>query len=232
MFRLVFGIFFGSYRGSGPLAHGHGDVTLADEEEEHVQHGGLYAIYESPRIMTVPLVILAVLSVIGGFVGSYALFGRPAWQPFANFLSPIFTSPFWTNVPVQDLSLNLGLTWLSTGLSLALAILGIVVAWRRYGRGFEYKESKNPLYQLLLHKYYIDELCEAVILNPVKWVGRAATALLEGNLLDGGSRGIAWVSRGASGGLRRLQTGYMRNYALAILFGVVLLVIYYAVVRG
>jgi len=232
MFRLVFGIFFGSYRGSGPLAHGHGDVTLADEEEEHVQHGGLYAIHESPRIMTVPLIILAFLSVIGGFVGSYALFGQPAWQPFANFLSPIFTSPAWTKVPVQDLSLNPGLTWLSTGLSLALAILGIVVAWRKYGRGFEYRESKNPLYQLLLHKYYIDELCEAVILNPIKWVGRAATALLEGNLLDGGSRGIAWVSRGTSSGLRRLQTGYMRNYALAILFGVVLLVIYYAVVRG
>jgi NADH-quinone oxidoreductase subunit L len=119
--------------------------------------------------------------------------------------------------------------WLSTGVSLLLAALGILVAWLRYRRGFVYKESASPVYQLVLHKYYVDELCTAVIINPLLWLGRTATTLLEGGLLDGGSRGIGWVTRGVSGGLRRLQTGYMRNYALAILFGVVLLVIYYAV---
>ena len=56
--------------------------------------------------------------------------------------------------------------------------------------------------------------------------------LFEGGVLDGGSRGLAWITRGVSSMLRRLQTGYMRNYALAILFGVVLLVPYYAVMRG
>jgi NADH-quinone oxidoreductase subunit L len=233
MFRLVFGIFFGPYRGLGPLAHAHGEPGDVDEEEEghHAAHGGLYAIYESPSIMTVPLVILAVLSTIGGLVGSYALFGKPTWNLFARFLSPIFTNSTWTNVAVPEAPLSLGLSWVSTGVSLALAGLGVLVAWRRYRGGFEYKESKNPVYQLVLHKYYIDELCTAVIITPLLWLGRTATSLLEGGLLDGGSRGISWVMRGVSGGLRRLQTGYMRNYALAILFGVVLLVIYYAV-RG
>ena len=234
MFRLVFAVFFGSYRGLGPLAHAHGDEEDVDEEEEghRVARGGLYAIYESPAIMTVPLIILAVLSTIGGLVGSYSLFGKPDGHLFASFLSPIFTNAQWTNVTVPETTLSIGMGWLSTGVSLALAALGILVAWLRYRRGFVYKESKNPVYQLVLHKYYIDELCTAVIITPLFWLGRTATSLLEGGVLDGGSRGIGWVTRGFSGGLRRLQTGYMRNYALAILFGVVLLVIYYAVVRG
>jgi NADH-quinone oxidoreductase subunit L len=231
MFRLLFGIFFGSYRGSGPLAgHGHGDEE--EEEEHHAVRGGFYAIYESPLIMTVPLIILAVLSVVGGLVGSWALFGKSAWQPFANFLEPIFTNSSWTGVPLHEATLSLGLDWLSTGLSLAVAGLGILGAWLMYRRGFAYKENKNPAYQLVLHKYYVDELCEAAIINPLLWLGRTATSLFEGGLLDGGSRSVAWVTRGVSSGLRRLQTGYIRNYALAILLGAVLLIIYYAVVRG
>jgi NADH-quinone oxidoreductase subunit L len=232
MFRLVFGIFFGSYRGSGPRAHGHDDEDLFEEEEHRGGHGGFYAIYESPSIMTVPLIILAVLSVIGGLVGSYALFGRPAVYPFGHFLAPLFTNNAWTNITVPEMPLSLGMSWISTGASLGLAGLGILVAWLRYRRGFEYKASRNPLYLLSFNKYYIDELCIAVIIKPLKWLGRTANSLLEGGLLDGGSRGIAWVASVVSSGLRRLQTGYMRNYALAILFGVVLLLIYYAVMRG
>jgi NADH-quinone oxidoreductase subunit L len=231
MFRLVFGIFFGAYRGNGPLAHAHGEEEV-EEEEAHVSHGGFYAIYESPAIMTVPLIILAILSVIGGLIGSFALFGKESWQPFAHFLSPLFSNASWTTVGVHSATLSIGLDWLSTGLSLGLALLGILGAWLIYGRGFQYKEQRNPLYQLVLHKYYVDELCVAVIITPLLWLGRTATALFEEGLLDGGSRGIAWVTRGVSASLRRLQTGYVRNYALAILFGVVLLIIYYAVMRG
>ena len=232
MFRLVFGIFFGTYRGSGPIAHAHGEPEDITADAHPVGHGGLYAIFESPEVMTVPLIILAVLSVIGGLVGSFALFGGAGWQPFANFLNPIFTNSSWTGVQMREISLSLGMGWLSTGLSLGLALLGIGVAWLLYGRGFVYRESRNPLYQLVFHKYYIDELCNAVIVNPLKWLGRAATTLFEGDVLDGGSRGLAQLTGGTSSVLRRLQTGYMRNYALAILFGVVLLVIYYAVARG
>ncbi len=125
----------------------------------------------------------------------------------------------------------LSVQWLSTGLSVILGLLGILVAWRLYGRGFQYKENKNPLYQLVFHKYYVDEILSAVIVQPILSFGRAATRWLEGGALDGGSRGVAFLLRGTSAGLRRLQTGYMRNYALAILIGVVLIILYYAV-RG
>lgn len=232
MFRLTFNIFFGEYRGTGPKAHAHGS-DLADEDEEtgHAGHGGFWEIYKSPSIMTVPLIILAVLSVVGGLVGSWALFGR-SWAPFAHFLTPIFTNATWTNMTVVETTLSLRWIWLSTGISLLLAVLGILFAWLRYRGGFEYKESKNPFYQLSFHKYYVDEICIALIITPILWLGRTASTWLEGNVLDTGSRGVGKSVNVVSKTLTYLQTGFMRNYALAILFGVVALVIYYAVFKG
>jgi NADH-quinone oxidoreductase subunit L len=224
MFRLVFGIFAGTYRGTGQAGH-----TQDEDEEEEPSHraGGRFTIHEAPGVMTTPLIILAVLSVIGGLVGSFGLFGVSRWHPFSNFLTPVFT-----DVNAQRLhEASLSIQWISTGLSLVVGLVGILIAWRLYGRGFLYKEIKNPLYQLVLHKYYIDEILGAVIVQPILWFGRTATRLLESDVLDGGSRGVAWLLRGTSAGLRRLQTGYMRNYALAILIGVVLIILYYAV-RG
>src|SRR5579859_2387401 len=230
MFRLVMGVFFGRYRGSGPAQHSEeGEGT---EEEEHVQgHGGFYRIYEAPAVMSIPLIILAIFSVIGGWIGSFALIGLPNWHPLATFLGPVFTNPAWSTVPVATPEASLTLQWVSTGLSVGLAALGILGAIALYRKGFEHKESKNSLYQLVFHKYYIDEILNDTVVLPVLWLGNSASRLLEGNMLDGGSRGIGWIFNRTSAGLRRLQTGYMRNYALAILFGVILIVIYYAV-RG
>ncbi len=230
MFRLVLGIFFGSYRGSGPAQHS--DAEEGTEVEEHIQgHGGFHRIYEAPAVMTIPLVILALFAVIGGWIGSFALFGAPNWHPLATFLAPVFTKPAWSVTPVALPEASLGIQWVSTGLSVGLGVLGILGAVALYRKGFEYKESKNPFYQLVFHKYYIDEILNDVIVIPLLWLGRQASRLLEGDVLDGGGRGVAWVFGRTSAGLRRLQTGYMRNYALAILFGVILIVIYYAV-RG
>src|SRR5579875_2190020 len=225
MFRLFFGIFAGNYRGAAVVASSEDD--LEEEEEGGGHHGGrvrYYDIHEAPPVMTVPLVILAILSVIGGFVGSFALIGVPQWRPLVNFLTPVFAG---VNTPEP----SLGIALTSTLISLALAIIGILGAWRLYGKGFEYKESTNPLYQLVFHKYYVDEALTAVLVNPLLALGRGFARFLEGDILDGGSRGIAWLLRGSSAALRKLQTGYMRNYALAIMLGVVLIVIYYAV-RG
>ncbi len=230
MFRLVMGVFFGTYRGSGPVQHSEGDEEI--EVEEHVQgHGGFYRIFEAPAVMTIPLIVLAVFSVIGGWIASFSLFGARNWHPLATFLSPVFTNQAWSTVPVATPEASLSLQWVSTGLSVGLAALGILGAVALYRKGFEYKESKNSLYQLVFHKYYIDEILNDTVVLPVLWLGSSASRLLEGNMLDGGSRGIGWVFNRTSAGLRRLQTGYMRNYALAILFGVILIVIYYAV-RG
>ncbi len=219
MFRLFFGIFFGSYRGG---------TTVAQQDDEEDETGGHHAgnvrfndIHEVGPIMWVPLAILAVLSIIGGFVGSLAIFGASNWHPLSGFLG--------TRAPASEPSL--AISWTSTGLSLGLAIVGILAAYALYRRGFAYKENKNPLYQLVLNKYYVDEGLTVLLLNPILAFARAATRFLEGDALDGGARGFAFLFRGTSAGLRRLQTGYMRNYALAILLGAVLIVVYFAV-RG
>jgi len=230
MFRLFFGIFAGGYRGSGPT-----EDALEEEEDEGVKHArhprSDYDIYEAPTIMTVPMIILAVLSVIGGFVGSFALIGVSAWHPLATFLDPVFTNPQWTQVPVAIPVASLSLQWISTGLSVALGLLGILGAWALYRNGFYYQENDNPLYQLVLNKFYVDEFFILVLVQPVLWIGRTASRFIERDALDGGSREVAKIFSGTSGLLRRLQTGYVRNYALAILLGVVLIIVYYAV-RG
>src|SRR6266550_8072594 len=88
MFRLVFGIFMGTYRGTGQT--GQAQDEDVEEEPSHAT-GGRFTIHEAPGVMTIPLIILAVLSVIGGFVGSFSIFGLPQWHPLANFLAPVFT---------------------------------------------------------------------------------------------------------------------------------------------
>ncbi|HYB01368.1 MAG TPA: NADH-quinone oxidoreductase subunit L [Ktedonobacteraceae bacterium] len=229
MFRLFFGIFSGGYRGT--------EVTeqsdTGEEEDSGQSHKprGDYEIYESPAIMTVPMIILSVFSVVGGFVGSYALFGDDSLHPFTTFLSPVFTNPAWTNVPVPNLVESLPIEWVSTGLSVGIALVGIFGAWVLYRNGFFYKENKNSLYQFVLHKYYVDEFFILVLIQPTLWIARTATRLFERDALDGGSRSLGKLFLGMSRGLRRLQTGYVRNYALAILIGVLLIIVYYAV-RG
>jgi NADH-quinone oxidoreductase subunit L len=225
MFRLFFGIFSGSYRGK---AHVHTEDEEEAEEEGSGQHAGgvsYYDIEEVPPVMGVPLILLGVLSVIGGLVGSFALF-KSHWQPLAAFLSPLFPATHEE---------SLGLIWTSTGASIGIGLLGILGAWALYRRGFAYKERKNPLYQLVFHKYYVDEVLNTLIIKPVLALGRGASHWLEGDALDGGSRGVALVVRGTSSVLRRLQTGYMRNYALGIMGGAVLIIVFYIVyytVRG
>ncbi len=230
MFRLFFGIFSGSYRG-GPQARAVHEDEDVEEEEASGHHGHMprfNQIFEVPPIMSVPLIILGILSVIGGFtIGSLALIGLPQWHPLASLLAPVVSQSSVSTI-VEP---SVGLQWVSTGISLLLAVAGIALAWVMYGKGFQYKENRNPLYQFAFHKYYVDEALTVVLVNPLLALGRAATRFLEGDTLDAGSRGIATTFRGVSAGLRRLQTGYVRNYALAILFGAVLIVVYYAVRR-
>ena len=234
MFRLFFGIFAGGYRGNGRVEHADNDEEENEENIRHTSHPhpkSDYDIYESPHVMTVPMMILAALSVIGGFVGSLALFGVTSWHPLTTFLSPVFTNPNWTNVPVQVPEDPLSIQWLSTGLSVGLSLIGILGAWTLYRNGFFYKENKKPLYQLVLNKYYVDEFLILVLIRPILWIGRTASRLIERDVLDGGSREVGKAFIGTSGLLRRLQTGYVRNYALAIMLGVLLIIVYYAV-RG
>ncbi len=210
MFRLVFGIFFGEYHG-GTVTHA-GSETDDEHGASHEEH-----MHESPPVMWIPLAILALLSIVGGFIGTIG-----SWHPLESFLSPVFAG-------ATTFEISTTTTLISSGLSVLAGLVGIFFAWRLYGRGFSYKETRSPIYRLVLNKYYVDEILEHVLINPVLALMRGANRAVEGEALDGGSRGVAWIFRGTSNTLRVLQTGFMRNYALGILMGVLLIVLYFAV---
>jgi NADH-quinone oxidoreductase subunit L len=213
IFRLIFITFLGDYRGPAPAgAHGH----AAQEQHAPMSAHGSTAdptssIHEAPWVMIIPMVILAVLSTIGGFI----------FNPFSSLLAPLLAQ-------TRVVSLPLWLQYLSLGLGLLFALCGIGVAWLMYGRQqWRAVEHRNPLYTLLLNKYYVDELYDVAIVQPIVKFGKVANTVIENLALDGGSWGIGWISARSSGALRLLQSGYVRNYALAFLVGAVLIVLYY-----
>lgn len=151
IFRLVFAIFAASYRGTPSVNPTHADEQNEneDEYEEPVivrrRAQECYTIHEAPAIMLISLIILAILSLVGGLVGSFTLLYIPNWHPLATFLASVFSKVSMTEPPFRHVLI-------STEVSVAVSLLGIVGAWMLYSKGFEYKESKHPLYQLLFHR--------------------------------------------------------------------------------
>ncbi|MBF6590338.1 MAG: NADH-quinone oxidoreductase subunit L, partial [Ktedonobacterales bacterium] len=229
IFRLIFLVFFGTYRG-GEIAAGQGGHetathhtathhTVADARRDMGRRDPLAGLRHVGWAMLVPMGVLALLSVIGGFEGT------PFGDAFSAFLAPVLPGP--NTLPVGG-----GLFWLAFAVGLVTGPIGIAMAWARYGRGqASFTQSRNPLVILLEHKFYIDELYDHAIVRPLIWVGGQLRRGFEDVTLDGGSRGVGRVIGWASGGFRALQTGYTRNYALAIFVGAALMVLYYATRR-
>jgi NADH-quinone oxidoreductase subunit L len=173
--------------------------------------------HESPPLMTFPLMTLAVLSVVGGFVGFPIIEGA---NKFKNFLSPAITplvhevhAPVWFEITMMIFSM-------------AVAAVGIFMAYKMYIKKPEMPDEvvkKIPVvYDLVYHKYYVDEVYDATVVEPIKngsvflWHG------VDENVIDGAVNGSATTVGWLSSHLRKLETGFVQNYALAILVGVVL----------
>ncbi|HEX6544317.1 MAG TPA: NADH-quinone oxidoreductase subunit L [Ktedonobacterales bacterium] len=212
IFRLIFGIFFGRYRGGAIAAHGAAPAKRGGTRDP------LANVHEVGAAMMVPMVVLGILSVIGGF------YGTPWSDWIGQFLEPV------THTTNTGIAPGNGLFWLAFVLGLVTGPIGIAIAWARYAqREPRFGASRNPLVILLQHKYYIDELYDAVIVVPIVSLGVFWRIGLEGGFFEGGSLGLGHLVGGISRGLRRLQTGYARNYALAILVGAALLLVYYVI---
>jgi NADH-quinone oxidoreductase subunit L len=217
IFRLIFVVFHGTYRGVETV----GAETQAEARARQRRRGDpLARVHEAPWIMLVPMVALAALSTVGG------LYGTPWGDALSQFLAPVLGSNFLPDTFVPQGAL----LWISFGAGLAAALIGIGVAIVMYvQRTPALKPMRNPLYQLLLHKYWLDELYDWVFVKPVVGVGKLANRWIEGGLLDGGSRGLAWLVGKTSIGLRTIQSGYARNYALVLLVGALIILLYYIV---
>jgi NADH-quinone oxidoreductase subunit L len=225
MFRLWFMTFFGEYRGETTANEGH-EHDAHSSQEEHGPAGP----HESPMIMIVPLMILAVLSFVGGWVGVPAALGGS--DHFDHFLDPVFSTYAPASADMHSASAeesvgqheDRGMELLLMGVSLAAATIGLLGAWYLY-----YKRTDLPakmaaaaggLYTFVLDKYKVDEFYGAAIIRPiilistnVLWQGVDAT------LIDGALNESARGANDVSDGVRQMQSGNIRSYAGWVAFG-------------
>jgi NADH-quinone oxidoreductase subunit L len=207
MFRLVSLTFEGGFRGT-------------PEQEHHV--------HESPPSMTVPLVILAVFSVVGGWVGLPKVLGENA-DKFGAFLSPILL-PLALTLETGEHGLAGGTEWLLMGVSVAAAVTGLLIArnWyvRQQGRPAARLAASFPgLSRLVADKFRVDELYDVLIVRPFDWLARVLWKVVDVLIIDGVLNAGAFLVELAGDLLRFLQTGNVRNYALSLFLGLVALMV-------
>jgi NADH-quinone oxidoreductase subunit L len=201
MFRLVYLTFYGKER------FGH---------EKHP--------HESPGLMTVPLIILAVLSAIGGFIGIPEIFSGEHGNLFENWLEPIFSN---ANAKLA----TFGAQSHSTEILLMLvtvvgAVLSIMYARYLYLQKTElpsvYSKKFKGIYNLLLNKYFIDEVYDAAVVNPiVHGSEKVLWKFTDNKIIDGVVNGAASLIDVISRNIRKLQTGIAQVYALIMMLGLV-----------
>ena len=227
MFRLWFLTFFGEYRGESEVADNHAIHAAHDAHSGH-GHGG---VHESPKVMLIPLAILAVLSVIGGYIGVPGSLGGN--NQFDKFLGPVFhasdparaqntatgerdASEQETEGPEPKSGASTELMF--TAISVTLALLGFGLAWLLYYRNPQLPEriavSFSSAYQTLLHKYYVDELYAALFVKPLI---DGSTQILwqdvDRKLIDAAVNDSADGARHVSDEARHMQSGNIRSYA-------------------
>ena len=175
--------------------------------------------HESPRVMTVPLVALAVLATVGGLVNT------PFRTGLEHFLEPAFEL-----VGVQAPPEGLTSFALLAGLSVLAGIAGIVAAWLAYRRSAPewraFEEGLEPLWGAWEQAYRVDDLYGRVLVAPGKRLAVATAFGFDLPVVDGAVNGVGKVVRRIGDWARPLQTGYVRNYAALFLAGTVAVVIW------
>jgi NADH-quinone oxidoreductase subunit L len=207
MFRLIFLTFFGKPR--------------YDEKKVHV--------HESPHSMTVPLMILAFCSIVGGWFAAPHFIGGTDY--FAEFLHPVFAAyaPPTAAVFAPEAAVSspgVELLHALTGIPVILAFLGLLLAWWFYIRqpdaAKRAKESMRGLYALIYNKYYVDEIYGALIIRPLLWIStNVLWHVVDEKIIDGTVNGTARVARETGGQLREIQSGNARTYASWVVIGAV-----------
>ena len=195
-------------------------VSLTFLGKERFDHTHVHP-HEAPKTMTIPLIVLAVLSIIGGYVGVPELLGGHNY--FEEFLEPVF-APAYAKMalPIHDApTLEVALMLISVVLGLA----GIYFAWVIYTRKQSVAENaakKYPgLYKLLLNKYFIDEIYDASVVNPIKqtsdkFLWKIFDVKIIDNTLNVTSKAIAI----GADLFKRIQTGVVQSYAVIFVAGI------------
>jgi NADH-quinone oxidoreductase subunit L len=218
---------------------------LAFEGRSRVDHHAAHHLHESPRVMTLPLVILAVFTVLAGFVGY-----SPEHSPYYDYVAPVFRHGAEAAEHHGPSELLMAI------ISVAIAAAGIALAYQMYLRRPELParlaERFRGAYTLLLNKYWVDEVYVAVFVDFGKWLCyrlwrvdakgvdgtvngaswltvamSSVSARFDFKAVDGLVNAIADLIQGGSASLRRIQTGIVQNYLLAMAMGIFVIVTLY-----
>jgi NADH-quinone oxidoreductase subunit L len=230
MFRLLYLAFFGTRRPAAPAA----DHPAPAAAHGHGPHGGHGHLHDAPPAMAIVLIVLAIGSVAAGWIGiPHAVGGG---NQIEAFLEPSFRAPGEAAgaAPAAaaeshgGASTEIMLMIVSTLAALAGIGVATIFFLRQPGRADRLAASLSGPYRLLLNKYYVDEIYDATVVQPIK---RTSQTLLwrgmDAGFIDGTVNAVGLVVRGWSAVLRRLQTGSVRAYAMSLFLGVVVILGYY-----
>ncbi|HSR68069.1 MAG TPA: NADH-quinone oxidoreductase subunit L [Acidobacteriota bacterium] len=227
MFRLMFLCFHGSERIEMGEHHGDDDHH-AQGPEKQAHHDAKPK--EPGMVVLLPLVLLAVLSFIGGWVG------LPPWLAETNqlhhFLEPSFQYKYSLAAAGEHHGDHTAMELTLAGLAVALGLVGFLVAYWSYIRDPELPQRVSTrfagAYQLMRNKFLVDELYDALFVHPLQWISRNILwRLMDASIIDGLVNGTAALVQIFSQMARRMQTGYVRSYAAWVLFGTVLIFVFY-----
>ncbi len=193
MFRLYGTTFLGKFRGT---------------EEQH------HHLHESPAAMTIPLIVLAILSIVGGWVGIPAVI-MPEAHRLADFLEPIFAR---SNELHEAHHADHATEWILMGVSVAGALIAALIAWTRYSRKPDLAESKG-FAKVLENKWYVDELYDKIIVNPLNAAARFFNQQIEKGVIDWIVNGTGRLVQYGSRQMRWVQSGQVGNYVLLMVLG-------------
>jgi NADH-quinone oxidoreductase subunit L len=192
-FRIIFMAFHGKFRGT--------------HEQEHHLH-------ESPKAMTIPLIILAIGAISAGWVGIPAALGGS--NAIAHFFEPVLGHPHVTAAHEEE--------FMVMSISIVAAIGGIFVSWIFYSLKPEIPKTLaakfKGIYTTLWNKYYVDELYGFIIVRPTKWIAsNILVAVTDGKIIEGIVNGVPQAIRNFGERLRKLQTGHLQHYAVSMAIG-------------
>jgi NADH-quinone oxidoreductase subunit L len=199
MCRLLFVTFFGSFRGT--------------HEQEHHLH-------ESPKIMTIPLIILAVLSIAGGFLNTphFMHLGNDQW--LAHWFNAV--------IPMSEMHLDASTEWLLMGFTTSLALVIIVVSYFIYGKTSNLPvtdEAQTGLTRVIANKFYVDELYDFLFVRPVEKLSKLFHYYVDIQGIDGIVNGFATGVQRIGAQVRKLQNGNIEYYLLGMVAGAILLML-------
>ncbi len=204
MFRLIFLTFHGKQR----------------YDEHHVH------VHESPKSMLVPLMILAVLSIVGGWLAAPAFWGSPDY--FAKFLEPVFAQGTGGEAAAAEAAAH-ALELPLAGVAFFTALVGLGIAFWLYlkqpGKPEPLAKSFQGAYTTLFNKYYVDELYAAIVIKPLMWLSRDVLwQAVDVQVIDGAVNGAASSATRIGDGVRHTQSGNTRSYAVWVVIGALVII--------